>query len=284
MKLQHLRSLLGLGLVICLTTVAQADWGGWGGGGGTSGGTSSYISPVQSNYRELGWSLAAQVEVYSCDATAQAFQAVLPSFLTIIGSSLKEGIAFAKANQCQLDPTKLYFYYAYAPRVYFVSNGGAYTDGLGVTIGPAAPSGLGVAPTGSSYTNYNVFPNCNSNATNTYSNKQVGTTRTTFVPLRPGDFVQLPTIQVGQQLSLVLWSNVNSSGVPGNTFYNDATANADKYQHVVAFFPSTTSQYIIVGFEDLYGGGDGDYNDVIVVVDVGPQNAALWLNVSTLPK
>ena len=100
----------------------------------------------------------------------------------------------------------------------------------------------------------------------------------------PGDFVQLPTIQQGQQLSLVLWSNVNSSGVPGNTFYNDATANADKYQHVVAFLPSTTSQYIIVGFEDLYGGGDGDYNDVIVVVNVGPQNAALWLNVSTLPK
>ena len=89
MKLQHLRSLLGLALVICLTTVAQADWGDWGSGGsgsggtGTSGGTSSYISPAQSNYRELGWSLANQVEVYSCDATAQAFQAVLPSFLTL---------------------------------------------------------------------------------------------------------------------------------------------------------------------------------------------------------
>jgi hypothetical protein len=281
MKVQHLRSLLGLGLVICLATVAQADWGGWGGGGGgSSGGTSSYISPVQSNYRELGWSLASQVEVYSCDATAQAFQAVLPSYLTTIGSSLKEGIAFAQANHCQLDPTKLYFYYAYAPRIYFVENCGAYTDALGVTIGPASPPN-GLAPAG---TNYIVFPNCNSNFNNTFSNKQVGTTRTTFVPLLKGDFVQLPTIQPGQQLSLVFWSNVNSNGVPANTFYNDSTANADKYQHMVAFFPSATSQYVIVGFEDLYGGGDKDYNDVIVVLDVGPQNAALWLNSSTLPK
>jgi len=38
---------------------------------------------------------------------------------------------------------------------------------------------------------------------------------------------------------------------------------------MVGFFP-TSSQYFIIGFEDLYGGGDGDYNDVLIVIDVGP--------------
>ena len=200
----------GLALVICPLQGRQADWrlGQWWLGQRWHRHFQAVIllpaGPSRREAaRELGWSLANEVEVYSCDATAQAFQAVLP--LTIIGSSLKEGITFAKANQSRLDPTKLLLYYAYAQRI-CASFRQSYTDGLGVTIGPAAPQAE-VAPTGSGYTKYNVFPNCNSNATNTYSNKQVGTTRTTFVPLHPGDFVQLPTIQQAS-CSLVLWSNV----------------------------------------------------------------------------
>ncbi len=42
---------------------------------------------------------------------------------------------------------------------------------------------------------------------------------------------------------------------------------------MIAFFPDN-SQYIIIGFEDEYGGGDQDCNDLMFVVDVGPNNAA----------
>jgi hypothetical protein len=44
---------------------------------------------------------------------------------------------------------------------------------------------------------------------------------------------------------------------------------------MIAFFPDN-SQYIIIGFEDLYGGGDMDCNDLMFVVDVGVNNAASW--------
>jgi len=265
MNVRHLRWWLGLGLLNCMAAAAMG---------------ATYAS-VQSTYRPLGWSLAAQVQVKGCDAQAQAFMAVLPGFQTYTAGSLKEGIAFAQANQCKLDPQRLYFFAAYAPRIYFMSNGGAYTDALGVTIGTAtAPNGK--PPAG---TNYTVFPSANSYYLNNFSNKQTNGQRTQFCPLLPGDFVQLPTVNAGQQLSLVFMSNLNSSGnVPsGYTFYNDPNANADKYQHMVAFFPPN-SNYIIVGFEDLYGGGDGDYNDVVMVIDVGTTNASLWRNSATLPK
>ena len=102
-----------------------------------------------------------------------------------------------------------------------------------------------------------------------------------------GDFVQLPTIKAGQQLSFfcvsnilnATWQNDNKEAV----FYNGASNNPDGYQHLVAFFPDN-SQYIIIGFEDMYGGGDKDCNDVMFVVDVGPNNAAVWRAGSSFPK
>jgi hypothetical protein len=30
--------------------------------------------------------------------------------------------------------------------------------------------------------------------------------------------------------------------------------------------------YLLIGFEDLYGGGDRDYNDLMFVVDFGEEN------------
>jgi hypothetical protein len=44
------------------------------------------------------------------------------------------------------------------------------------------------------------------------------------------------------------------------------------------------SPFILVGFEDLIGGGDRDYNDALFVVDVGIENATNLINESTLPQ
>ena len=32
------------------------------------------------------------------------------------------------------------------------------------------------------------------------------------------------------------------------------------------------SPYLIIGFEDLYGGGDRDFNDLVFAVDIGKAN------------
>ena len=97
------------------------------------------------------------------------------------------------------------------------------------------------------------------------------------MPLFSGDFVQLPTVQPGQELVLVLFGHLDSNGNPTQTYYIDPKANADGMQHAVAFFP-VNSRYIIVAWENTpgegtYGSGDADFNDTIIVVDVGQTNA-----------
>jgi len=82
----------------------------------------------------------------------------------------------------------------YAPRIYFVSNGGYYTGGLGVTISPRSLQWPG--PPGNQLL---VFPSTNSCNTNTCPAKQTNGQRTSTVPLLSGDFVQLPLIHAGQQ-------------------------------------------------------------------------------------
>jgi hypothetical protein len=82
---------------------------------------------------------------------------------------------------------------------------------------------------------------------------------------------------------------------PGNYFYSDTLLNDDGKDHMVAFqgnnsdeitLPGfgtdtwTTSQFIL-GWEDLYGGGDMDFNDMVLMVDIQaapvPEPATMFL-------
>jgi hypothetical protein len=102
--------------------------------------------------------------------------------------------------------------------------------------------------------------------------------------MQPGDFIQLPMITRGKQLELFLIANMNSSAVPEATYYNQKQQNGDNLLHMVAFFPPNSS-FVIIGFEDIYGGGDLDYNDLVFALDVGGNNAAVWRNPQgSLPK
>ena len=244
-------------------------------------------SPVQSPLRPSNWQLwdpvQGQVQVNNSDANSQDFMNNQPSFMQIVNANVKEGMKYAAASQNPLDVQRLYFLSAYAPRIYFLMDGGASTSALGVTIGPAAPLN-GKPPAGS---NYLVFPNTNSSFSNSYKTQPNGRTQT--VPMFSGDFVQLPTVQAGQELALVLFGHLDSNGNPTQTYYIDPKANADGMQHAVAFFP-LDSRYIIVAWENTpgegtYGSGDADFNDTIIVVNVGQTNANYLKTLnSTLPK
>lgn len=51
--------------------------------------------------------------------------------------------------------------------------------------------------------------------------------------------------------------------------------NPDGINHVVSFaYAMKDSPYLILGFEDLYGGGDRDFNDLLFAVDIGAINVA----------
>ena len=56
-------------------------------------------------------------------------------------------------------------------------------------------------------------------------------------------------------------------------YSTDASLNPDGINHVVSFaYLAKDSPYLILGFEDLLGGGDRDFNDLLFAVDVGAIN------------
>ncbi len=228
------------------------------------------VSSVQGLLGSQAAPLCGKVYIAGSDSLSAAYSTNQTSFLNTITSQLKEGVAFTGAGLNQLDPTRLYFLFDYAPRCYWIYGYAGYVDGIGATIATVS------APTSNALTGntFTIMPDVHWNGYNT---------RTSTYPVAQGDFVQLPTVKSGQQLGFFVYSNENSNGNPGNTFYNGASNNADGFQHMIAFFPSN-SQYIIIGFEDMYGGGDKDCNDVMFVVDIGPNNAAALRNTSSLPK
>ena len=65
---------------------------------------------------------------------------------------------------------------------------------------------------------------------------------------------------------------------PDGTFYSDSSLNADGVDHFVTFATEGSTglagvfEYII-GIEDVYGGGDFDYNDMVLgITDVEPRS------------
>jgi hypothetical protein len=57
----------------------------------------------------------------------------------------------------------------------------------------------------------------------------------------------------------------------GNTFYTHTNLNADGVDHAAIYNTLSFNGGVIVAWEDLYGGGDMDFNDMVIgVSDVAP--------------
>lgn len=237
----------------------------------------STVSPFQSALRPLGLPVIGLVQQKSSDAAAVSFETVKGGYLSYCKKTLPEGDVFTGAGLNQLDPQRLYFLFDYAPRVYFLAEGACYENALGATIATLS------APTNSVLkgNTFTIFPNTHSSISDVCATNSG--VRSQGEPLLAGDFVQLPTVKAGQQLAFFLMAEMDSTGNPDYVYYNGTSNNPDKFQHMIAFFPDN-SQYIIIGFEDMYNGGDKDCNDVLYVVDVGPMNAQALRNPNTLPK
>ena len=272
------KSFLAVIFASCLASSAHAQWGGQSGSGSSQTINPTYMTSVSgatlSSYQTttipLGYSFGSKTYQAGSDATSAAFQLLEPTYTALILSKLQEGVAFTGAGLNQLDPTRLYFWFPYAPRCYFIYGYASFIDGFGVTTATVS------APTSSEVTGTNLT--CMSDV-----HWNGSTVRSTTYPVLPGDFIQLPTVNAGQQLAFFCYSNESSNGTPANVWYNGASNNSDGFQHMIAFFPDN-SQYIIIGFEDYPGGGDKDCNDVMFVVDIGAENAAALRSASTLPK
>ena len=228
---------------------------------------SPQATPVPLNLPVIG-----NVQVTGSDSRAAAFNSQwLPKFQTIINDNLRESVVFSNATGFRLDSSKLFLRQECVDtiRVYFLAEGAGYRNTLGFAFTPA-----GSATPGSPKV---IFPNASS-----------GTgSRTVNEPLRTGDFVEIGKGGNGWQLDFYLLSDGYNRWKNNSTItwlWNDITKNGDGVQHVVAF-AMPNSPYILIGFEDLIGGGDLDYNDVLFVVDIGMVNAtSLTDDPSSLPQ
>ncbi|MEM6978293.1 MAG: DUF4114 domain-containing protein [Planctomycetota bacterium] len=242
----------------------------------TSSATAADVSPIQATARPYGLQPFAPVYMSGSDARAADFNAnALPFFLELINQHLAETANFTGRDGFKLDASRLFLRtQSDKPiRVYFVHEGAGYHNSLGFSMTPAGSEQPGQQ--------HLIFPDASFNGTfSTYRNADN--------PLVVGDFVELGLGGPGIQLDF--FCVANGAGKPytygGTTIFgiwhNDKERNSDGLQHAVAFL-LPDSPYLLIGFEDINGGGDLDYNDCLFVVDIGEVNAKDLFDDSTLP-
>ncbi|MCP5522491.1 MAG: DUF4114 domain-containing protein [Verrucomicrobiales bacterium] len=209
----------------------------------------------------FGLDLVAPVNLAGSDDASASFQQnVLPAVTDFLNTQLSESQS-VDASAMLLDPTRLELQTASDVRVYFIGEGAGYHNTLGFTT-----DGSGSV---TSDTAALIFPDASSSVS-TYDPASTPL-RTTSAPLLPGDFVDLGTLDAGTLLDFFLIANGASGG--SNVYSTETSLNPDGINHVVAFsYAIPDSPYLIIGFEDLYGGGDKDYNDLLFAVDIGAAN------------
>lgn len=256
--------------LVLLLSLATSGWA-----------TAQTDSPVQSPARPFNLAIADDVQLAGSDAAAANFLAnVLPSITTLLEANLRETVSVKNATALMLDPSQLKLATDSTIRVYFVGEGAGYHNTLafnfylpGVnTSDQAAARNIITAETKI------IFPDASSSVS-TYdpASKAV---RTVSNPLLPGDFVDLGTFQARGRLDLALIANGAFGGK--DVFVASPARNEDRITHVVTF-ALKNSPYLIAAFEDLRGGGDGDYNDVVVAIDIGRANVARMVSAPVPP-
>lgn len=205
-------------------------------------------SSVQSAARPFDLDIVNPVQLASSDSRSVDFQQnYLPAFQQFITTNLGETSVFEDAQLFNIDPTELVLKSDHDSRVYFISEGAGFRNTLGFNTN---------GESGINESSQLIFPDASA-----------GGSRTNSTPLQEGDFVELGTIEEGTQLDFFLIANGASGG--SNVFSTEN--NPDGLQHMIAFVPPG-SPYLLVGFEDLLGGGDLDYNDILFAVDIGKEN------------
>jgi hypothetical protein len=225
------------------------------------------VSPVQANVDPLGLPIVGPVMTAGSDAAAATFdKTTLSQALGFIQANLPDGQNNSgNAKVFSVDPSKLTLATTENLQAYFVSESAGFNSSLGFNT-----TGVGV----SSGNPQLIFPNVtspedfNPNAADNYGSPNPSQ------PLVPGDFVNLGKYAAGTPLDFFLIAN-GANG--GNTVFNSggASANPDGLAHTGGFtasvfaVPQLNSPYLFIDFKDEWNGGDLDYNDAIIAINVG---------------
>lgn len=225
---------------------------------------------VQSNDRPFGLDIVNTVQLAGSDMRSLDFQQnVLPLAQQFVNINLNERVSVKNATSLALDSSQLDLLTTSDVRVYFVGEGAGYHNTLGFNT-----EGLGIKSGDPQL----IFPDASSS--NSYLSSGNGG-RTESAPLQAGDFVDLGTQDAGTHLDFFLISNGANGG--RNVYATDDSVNPDGINHAVTHsFALDDSPYLLIGFEDLFGGGDEDFNDLVFVVDVGVNNVKYLTEAASL--
>ncbi len=260
------------------------------------------VSPVQSKARPFNLDIVAPVMTAGSDEASARFQkASLPEIASYLQSTIQEFKGFDTAAYA-LDPSKLLLRTESDVRVYFIGEGAGYQNTLGFNTGnyvsqeftdnvsltrnrvsesknddketkkdtdKEKSDNASDVPYAVGKDGKLIFPDASSSVSS--YDPSANASRSKAAPLLPGDFVDLGRFDAGTQLDFFLIANGAAGGT--TTYSTQSSMNADGINHVVAFaYGLKDSPYIILGFEDLYGGGDRDFNDVLFAIDIGRVN------------
>ena len=215
--------------------------------------------PGNKNKNPYGLSIVDRVQTRGSDAKSQQFQATLPSLESYVRSNLQERVNYAGATAHQIDPGNLKLTTDAEVRTYFVSEGAGYHNMLGFNV-----DGIGID--GDSRL---IFPDAS--VPNAFLKGNENAKRTKNFPVLPGDFVELGTFSSGEKLDFFLVADDKKNNHP--VYDSNPMTNPDGINHMVAFsYAVADSPYLMIGFEDLFKGGDQDFNDLVFVVDIGESN------------
>lgn len=227
---------------------------------GSKGSESGKVSNIQSEARPYGLQIAGPVMVGGSDERSKAFQTeALPKLAEFVNAKLGESHKLDDSSFL-LDPSKLKLENDADLRVYFVGEGAGYHNTLGYVADGGDIKGAKI-----------IFPDASSPIPSYKEGQEEGVKRTEKEPLLAGDFVNLGQFHGGTKLDFFIVADGANGGK--EIFSTEKSQNRDGINHVISFV-GLYSSYLLLSFEDLYGGGDRDFNDVIFAVDIGKANVA----------
>ncbi|GAB1540678.1 hypothetical protein NUACC21_33470 [Scytonema sp. NUACC21] len=224
----------------------------------TIAGVLSAVAPASASIFTWGdWTKTHEVEDKLTDNSA------FPSFIEKFQEFVQpETISIPENSLNKLDPTKLSLKYDHNVRIWFLNEGAGYKNQLAYE-----------AIKGNDYQKGLLFNNISCDISQSANSKcQIGEESPEGV-LDIGDYVDLGKIPGGTQLNF--FTKANGFNDPNGYVYGaNAETNPDGLEHLVAY---EVNDYLLLGFEDLYGPegpSDRDFNDVVFVLDFGKDNIA----------
>ncbi|MEI8386534.1 MAG: DUF4114 domain-containing protein [Verrucomicrobiota bacterium] len=228
------------------------------------------ISPVQSAARPFNLDIAGPVYLAGSDARSAAFQAnELPAMINTVNQNMGEFKPLDNIASKALDPSKLVLSTDAQVRVYFVGEGAGFHNTLGINL-----EGTGIRSGDPKL----IFPDASSQQSSyKFGEDQGGSVRTSNAPLMSGDFVDFGTMKAGQKLDFFLIADGANGANKLHVWTASPSVNSDGIQHMASFGVKDSS-YLLLSFEDLSGGGDRDFNDIVFAVQIGAANVAALAN------